>query len=160
MLVRPKKTAPASFNFFITVASYVATYFSNILDAALAVRPSIKILSLIASGMPSKGWLSPLARRRSAEAACSRASANTSKSALSDGFLFSISARHASTSCTDVISPAASFFDASVIESSFKLLTPLEIFLVLVDMVIFMQISNGAHLFVLFCAQHCSHFLL
>src|SRR3989344_4401703 len=72
--------------------------------------------------MPSKGWLSPAARRSSAFWACSFASEKTSRNAFKDEFLFSISARHASTSCTDVISPVASFFDASVIESSFKLL--------------------------------------
>src|SRR3989344_8240000 len=72
--------------------------------------------------MPSRGWLSPALRLLSAFWACSFASENTSKYALSDGFLFSISAKHASASCTEVISPAASFLDASVIESSFKLL--------------------------------------
>src|SRR3989344_2293990 len=67
-------------------------------------------------------------QRVSAFLACSNTSSNTSRYALSVLFLFLISAKHASTNCTEVTSPAASFLDASVIESSFRLLIFLDYF--------------------------------
>src|SRR3989344_3348763 len=97
-------------------------------DAAPALRPSIKILSLTARGMPSNGWLSPAARLSSAFFACSKTSVNTSRYALRSLFLFSISAKQARAKSTAVISPAASFLPASVIDSLFKSLIFLNYF--------------------------------
>src|SRR3989344_5849400 len=97
-------------------------------DAAPALRPAIKILSLAARGMPSNGWLSPAARLSSAFFACSKTSVNTSRYALRSAFLFLISAKQARAKSTAVISPAASFLPASVIESLFKSLIFLDYF--------------------------------
>ena len=62
-LVFPRNTAPALFNFWITVASYAARYDSKIFEPAVADNPSIKILSLIASGAPIRYGTVPFSAR-------------------------------------------------------------------------------------------------
>src|SRR3989338_5067125 len=106
ILVLPRKSAPASSNFLIAVALYVARYRSSILDAHDAILPSIRILSFIASGIPkSAESFSPFFNFLSASFAFSKQSSNTSKYALMVGFFSATTARHSSASSTDEKSP-------------------------------------------------------
>src|SRR5262245_29465803 len=75
---RPKKTAPAAFNFAATVASYGATNLPRIFDPQFSGWPLTAITSLTAIGTPSKGcseWVWPEASAWSAASAWASASA-------------------------------------------------------------------------------------
>ena len=50
----PKSIIPSSFNFSITVASYGATKFSNILELHVVFTPFVHKLSFIPIGIPAK----------------------------------------------------------------------------------------------------------
>ena len=75
---RPQSTAPACFNFVVTVASYGETKFASILLEAVSGWPVTAITSFNAIGIPSSGPPEcPAARRASEAAACPRASASS-----------------------------------------------------------------------------------
>jgi hypothetical protein len=80
MLVLPTTTAPAAPSFSTTVALKGETYPSRIGDAQVVTSSRIAMLSLIATGMPSRGERTqPASRRASAAAASARAPSSRSR---------------------------------------------------------------------------------
>jgi hypothetical protein len=57
MFVFPTMTAPWSINFCTTVALYVGIKFSSIFEAQVVRIPLVQKLSLMATGIPSRGLL-------------------------------------------------------------------------------------------------------
>src|SRR3989338_11050695 len=116
IFVRPRKTAPSSLSFSMTVASYEARELSSIFDAELATRPSIRMLSLMASGIPVRDIDVSFDILLSAAFASSRAVfSHTSKYACISGSFFSMAVRYASVNSRAEYSLASNARRASVI---------------------------------------------
>ena len=114
----PTITAPAARSRSVTCASYGEMYPARIREPAVHWPPRTETRSLRPTGTPHSGWSATSAAGPSARAAASRASASAAAArapaesmashALSAGFSRSMSARWASTSSRDEISPARS----------------------------------------------------